>query len=162
MRPRNRLFFNQIIFSLLTSPFLSTPTKVIFVINLMTGGSSGYRSPVSIVRLYIRFSKFVCQMQIRRQKITKHGKIWKEKKKKKVVTLMGPIIIPFHFFIWISVSFCKPHDTVPSPVPFCPSSSSSNSLKLLGITFFIFKHKKKFIFDWPLLSNEPSRYNSIK
>ncbi len=112
-----------------TSPFLSTPTRFILVVNFMTGGSSGYLSPVSIFKLYIRFSKFVFWM----------GKrfFWKRFEydySLPIVTLGGPMIMPFHFFIAISLSFSSPHETVPSPVPFWPSSSSSKSLKLLGIT----------------------------
>lgn len=56
----------------------------------------------------------------------------------------GPIIIPFHLLIVISFSLSKPHDTVPSLAPpFCPSSNSSSSLKLLGITFLNLKTQKK-------------------
>ena len=48
------------------------------------------------------------------------------------------MIMPFHRLIVISFSLSRPHETVPSEAPpFCPSSNSSNSLKLLGITTLI-------------------------
>ena len=51
------------------------------------------------------------------------------------------MIIPFHLLMVMSFSLSKPQDTVPSEAPpFWPSSNSSNSLKLLGITF-----EKKYI-----------------
>merc|ERR1719228_1521355 len=75
--------------------------------NLTMGGCSGELFPASIFREYILFSK---------------------------VVLGGPMIIPVQALSSISSSFSRPQLIVPSPTPFCPASSSSSSLKLLGIT----------------------------
>lgn len=48
------------------------------------------------------------------------------------LTRGGPMIIPLQRVSVISSSSSNPQLTVPSPTPFCPSSSSSNSRKLRG------------------------------
>lgn len=60
---------------------------------------------------------------------------------KLVLTLGGPIIMPVHLVSVISSSSSRPQLTVPSPTPFWPSSSSSNSRKLRGT--FTPKNKSK-------------------
>lgn len=59
------------------------------------------------------------------------------------LTLGGPIIIPVHLVSVMSSSSSRPQLTVPSPTPFWPSSSSSNSRKLRG-TFTPKINGKKF------------------
>lgn len=49
-----------------------------------------------------------------------------------VLTLAGPMIMPVHRVRVMSSSSSRPQLTVPSPSPFCPSSSSSNKRKLRG------------------------------
>lgn len=89
-----------------TTPFeLLTPLIFTLVTNLTDGGASGYLGPHSILRLYIRFSYIV------------RG---------------GPIIMPVHLVSVMSSSSSRPQLTVPSPTPFWPSSSSSNSRKFRG------------------------------
>lgn len=53
------------------------------------------------------------------------------------LTLGGPKIIPFQYVRLMSSSLSRPQLILPSPIPFCPCSSSSNSLKFLGTE----KHK---------------------
>lgn len=48
------------------------------------------------------------------------------------LTLGGPKIIPFQYVRLISSSLSNPQLILPSPDPFWPWSSSSNSLKFLG------------------------------
>lgn len=48
------------------------------------------------------------------------------------LTLAGPMIMPVHRVRVMSSSSSRPQLTVPSPSPFCPSSSSSNKRKLRG------------------------------
>lgn len=49
-----------------------------------------------------------------------------------LLTLAGPMIMPVHRVRVMSSSSSRPQLTVPSPSPFCPSSSSSNKRKLRG------------------------------
>ena len=53
-------------------------------------------------------------------------------KQKVKLTLAGPRIIPFHIRKSMSSSFSKPQLTLPSPLPFCPCSSSSKRRKFRG------------------------------
>lgn len=63
------------------------------------------------------------------------------------LTLGGPRIIPFQWVKVISSSFSRPQLTVPSPVPFCPSSSSSSKRKLRGTTIKI-RQLRRVILAW--------------
>merc|ERR1711892_1653744 len=90
-----------------TAPVLDTQFMLILLMNLTTGGCSGQLLPASSLSEYILFSKEV---------------------------LGGPMIIPVQPLNSMSSSFSRPQLLAPSPTPFCPASSSSNSLKLLGIT----------------------------
>lgn len=50
-----------------------------------------------------------------------------------MLTLGGPKIIPDQWVNDISSSSSKPHEILPSRLPFCPSSNSSNNRKFRGI-----------------------------
>ena len=58
------------------------------------------------------------------------------------LTRGGPMIMPVHLVSVMSSSSSRPQLTVPSPTPFCPSSSSSNKRKLRGTLTPIQKEAK--------------------
>ena len=116
-----------------TSPFLSTPVRLMRVRKRNVGGSSGYLGPVSIFRLYIRFSKTVYKAnRTVRGRLNSFDSSFESKV---LLTLGGPMIMPFHLLMVMSFSLSRPQETVPSELPpFWPSSNSSRSLKLRGMT----------------------------
>lgn len=68
------------------------------------------------------------------KKIKQSFFLHKIKHTKEKLTLGGPMIMPVQCDRVISLSSSKPQLIVPSPTPFCPCSSSSNSRKFRGTT----------------------------